>query len=177
MGATCTYWGFVKRSGDSMTGTLYMGEHRIAQLALPVGACDAARYNQLESQVHDRVSRTGDTMSGNLAMGGNRVTGLGAPTAQDDALRKGRAEVALGDLKLAQGSWSGTQSEFQMEYFWKMHYNSHLYRVKVTGANPGTTGFWETSLSSGVFDSPSGRINLGGALGQSMIAEWQYHVT
>ena len=108
MGAACTYWGFVLRSGDAMTGNLAMGGNKITGLGAAAGAGEGARFEQLESQVHARVSKVGDAMTGNLAMGGNKVTGLGAPTATDDALRKGRAEVAAGDLKLTEGSWSGS---------------------------------------------------------------------
>ena len=60
-----------------MTGNISMGGNRVTGLAAAASNGDAARFQQLESQMHMRVHRGGDTMYGNLVMGaGDTVDGV-----------------------------------------------------------------------------------------------------
>ena len=179
MGATCTYWGFVLRSGDAMSGNLAMGGNKITGLGAGAGAGEGARYEQLESQVHARVSKAGDAMTGNLAMGGNKVTGLGTPTAQDDALRRGRTEVAQGDLKLSLGSWSGAVGANTAQTV-GFHSYSHLHSLQgslysnraVIGGKNSIRGW------AGPPDSAEGLevyLHNEWSAAQNITAKWTYH--
>lgn len=62
-------FGFVKRSGDTMSGNLAMGGNKVTGLAAASAGGESARHEQIESVAHNCVLLAGDTMSGNLDMG------------------------------------------------------------------------------------------------------------
>ena len=70
--------GFIKKTGDSMTGVLSMGANKISVLGEPTLASDAAT----KAYADTKVSKSGDTMTGSLTLNGNPTSPLHAATKQ-----------------------------------------------------------------------------------------------
>jgi hypothetical protein len=82
----------VKKTGDTMTGTLNMTGSKISSISAPAVSGDAANKQYVDNQIGNYVSKTGDTMTGALNMSNNKITSLGTPTASGDAATKGYAD-------------------------------------------------------------------------------------
>jgi hypothetical protein len=66
----------VKKTGDTMTGTLNMTGSKISSVSAPAASGDAANKQYVDNQVGNYVSKTGA-----LNMSHNKITVLGTPTA------------------------------------------------------------------------------------------------
>ena len=84
----------VSKSGDTMTGTLNMGNKQIKNLQAPNLTNDAATKYYVDFVGTGMVSKTGSTMTGALFMeniidmGNNRVARIAWPVLLDDAVSK-----------------------------------------------------------------------------------------
>ena len=88
---------YVKKSGDTMTGTLDMQNHKVTNVAVPTETADAANKGYVDTAISGLtngttampyVKKAGDSMSGVLSMSNNKVTNVADPTADGDAVNK-----------------------------------------------------------------------------------------
>lgn len=104
---------YVLKSGDTMTGDLNMGTHKVTGLATPTGNTDAANKEYVDNAVSgDYLPTTGGTMSGDIDMNGNTIHNVKDPVNAQDAANKEYVD-AIGEgvgknfLPTAGGTMSG----------------------------------------------------------------------
>ena len=80
---------FVQKAGDTMSGDLNMGTHKVTGLATPTGNTDAATKQYVDNAVSgDYLPTSGGTMSGNIDMNGNTIQNVKDPVNAQDAANK-----------------------------------------------------------------------------------------
>jgi len=93
-------------AGGTMSGQLSLGSNKIASLANPTNAQDAATKAYVDAADTTGLPLAGGTMSGAIAMGNNKITGLATPTAAADSTTKGYVDGILGSATSAATSAS-----------------------------------------------------------------------
>lgn len=80
---------YVLKAGDTMTGDLNMGTHKVTGLATPTGNTDAATKQYVDNATRgDYLPTSGGTMSGNIDMNGNTIQNVKDPVNAQDAANK-----------------------------------------------------------------------------------------
>jgi hypothetical protein len=109
-----TMWNKVDKAGDTMTGGLAMAGNKITGLAAASVAGDAAQFEQLESQIHQRVSLAGDTMIGGLttqALSATTGSFSDDVTVATGKLVDGRDISAMVRAKILIGTYTGNGAD------------------------------------------------------------------
>ena len=80
---------FVQKAGDTMSGDLNMGTHKVTGLATPTGNTDAATKQYVDNAVSgDYLPTAGGTMQGGIDMNGNTIQNVKDPINAQDAANK-----------------------------------------------------------------------------------------
>lgn len=87
---------FLKKTGDTMSGTLDMGENTISNVKTPTAVGDAANKSYVDEAlasasggyIQTFVKKSGDTMTGTLDMSGNSIDNVLAPSNDGQAANK-----------------------------------------------------------------------------------------
>lgn len=80
---------YVLKAGDTMTGDLNMGTHKVTGLATPTGNTDAANKEYVDNSVRGvYLPTTGGTMTGDIDMNGNTIENVKDPVNAQDAANK-----------------------------------------------------------------------------------------
>lgn len=98
---------YVKKAGDTLSGSLVMGSNKIAGLADGTDAADAVNKSQLDpvsTAALAALPKSGGTMSGPIAMGSSKITGLANGTSSADAVNVSQLNTKL---NLSGGTMTG----------------------------------------------------------------------
>lgn len=92
----------VKKSGDTMTGDLNMGNHKVTSSSTPSVNIDLTNKQYVDNQVKNKVSKSGDTMTGDLTMENNSKIRVSAsvaenPTDDNEVVAKKYVDKVVGD--------------------------------------------------------------------------------
>lgn len=80
---------YVLKAGDTMTGDLNMGTHKVTGLATPTGNTDAANKEYVDNSVRGAyLPTTGGTMTGDIDMNGNTIENVKDPVNAQDVANK-----------------------------------------------------------------------------------------
>ena len=111
---------YVLKAGDTMTGDLNMGTHKVTGLATPTGNTDAATKQYVDNATRgDYLPTAGGTMQGVIDMNGNAIQNVKDPINAQDAANKEYVD-AIGEgvgknfLPTAGGTMTGP---IRTEYF------------------------------------------------------------
>lgn len=115
---------YVLKAGDTMTGDLNMGTHKVTGLATPTGNTDAANKEYVDNSVRGvYLPTTGGTMTGDIDMNGNTIENVKDPVNAQDAANKEYVD-AIGEgvgknfLPTAGGTMTGPiRTEYFLEYY------------------------------------------------------------
>ena len=101
---------YVLKAGDTMTGDLNMGTHKVTGLATPTGNTDAATKQYVDNATRgDYLPTAGGTMTGDIDMNGNTIENVKDPVnAQDAANKKYVDDSVKGYLPITGGTITGT---------------------------------------------------------------------
>lgn len=115
---------YVLKAGDTMTGDLNMGTHKVTGLATPTGNTDAATKQYVDNATRgDYLPTAGGTMQGDIDMNGNAIQNVKDPINAQDAANKEYVD-AIGEgvgknfLPTAGGTMTGPiRTEYFLEYY------------------------------------------------------------
>ena len=107
---------YVKKAGDTMSGSLAMSDNKITGVADGSDTNDAVNYGQLSALQGDYVKKSGDTMSGSLAMSDNKITGVADGSDTNDAVNYGQLSALQSAITAEANRAEGVESDIKNNY-------------------------------------------------------------